>query len=82
MSQIRSKSSNPELIVRSYLHGKGFRFKVNVKNLPGKPDIVLKNTHIDKDQIMAEAVARHKKLHKDLSEDSVSKQNTQFKKLK
>ena len=42
MSQIRSKSSNPELIVRSYLHGKGFRFRVNVKNLPGKPDIVLK----------------------------------------
>ncbi len=42
MSQIRGKNSNPELIVRSYLHGKGFRFKVNVKNLPGKPDIVLK----------------------------------------
>jgi DNA mismatch endonuclease (patch repair protein) len=42
MSQIKGKSSNPELIVRSYLHGKGFRFKVNVKNLPGKPDIVLK----------------------------------------
>ena len=45
------------------------------------PDIVLKNTHIDKDQIMAEAVTRHKKLHKDLNEDSISKQNTQFKKL-
>ena len=42
MSQIKGKSSNPELIVRSYLHGKGFRFRVNVKNLPGKPDIVLK----------------------------------------
>ena len=42
MSRIRGKNSNPELIVRSYLHGKGFRFKVNVKNLPGKPDIVLK----------------------------------------
>ena len=45
------------------------------------PEVVLKNTHIDKDQIMAEAVARHKKLHGDLSEDAVTKKNTQFKKL-
>jgi D-ribose pyranose/furanose isomerase RbsD len=45
------------------------------------PDVVLKNTHVDKDQIMSEAVARHKKLHKELNKDSISKQNTQFKKL-
>jgi hypothetical protein len=45
------------------------------------PNIVLKNTHIDKDQIMSEAVDRHKKLHTKLNEDSISKQNTQFKKL-
>jgi len=42
MSQIRGKNSKPELIVRSYLHGKGFRFRVNVKSLLGHPDIVLK----------------------------------------
>tara|TARA_B100000315_G_C14531051_1_gene566192 strand:- start:26 stop:391 length:366 start_codon:yes stop_codon:yes gene_type:complete len=42
MAQIKDKDSKPELIVRSYLHGRGFRFRTNVKSLPGKPDIVLK----------------------------------------
>ena len=42
MAQIKGKDSKPELIVRSYLHGRGFRFRTNVKSLPGKPDIVLK----------------------------------------
>ena len=42
MSQIRDKDSKPELLVRSYLHGRGFRFRTNVKSLPGRPDIVLK----------------------------------------
>jgi len=45
------------------------------------PDVVLKNTQVDKDQVMSEAVERHKKLHGDLSEDAVTKKNTQFKKL-
>ena len=42
MSQIRSKNTKPELIVRSWLHKQGFRFRLHDKNLPGKPDIVLK----------------------------------------
>lgn len=41
MSQIRSKDTRPEMIVRSYLHRKGFRFRLHVKTLPGQPDIVL-----------------------------------------
>jgi DNA mismatch endonuclease, patch repair protein len=41
MSRIRSKNTKPELIVRSLLHRMGFRFRVNRKDLPGKPDIVL-----------------------------------------
>lgn len=41
MSRIRSKDTKPELIVRSFLHKKGFRFRLHVKKLPGKPDIVL-----------------------------------------
>lgn len=45
------------------------------------PDVVLKNTYVDKNQIMSDAVDRHKNLHKKLNEDSISKQNTQFKKL-
>jgi len=41
MSRIRSKDTKPELIVRSLLHRMGFRFRVNRKDLPGTPDIVL-----------------------------------------
>jgi len=42
MSKIRGEDTKLEIKVRSYLFRLGFRFKKNVKNLPGKPDIVLK----------------------------------------
>lgn len=42
MKRIRGKDTTPELKVRSYLHCQGLRFRLHVKNLPGKPDIVLK----------------------------------------
>ena len=42
MSKIRSSDTKPEILVRSLLHRLGFRFRKNVKSLPGKPDIVLK----------------------------------------
>jgi DNA mismatch endonuclease (patch repair protein) len=41
MSCIRSKDTKPEKIVRSLLHRMGYRFSLHVKDLPGKPDIVL-----------------------------------------
>ncbi len=41
MSKIRSKDTKPEMLVRSYLHKQGFRFRLHDKKLPGKPDIVL-----------------------------------------
>ena len=41
MSRIRSKDTKPEMIVRKFLHGQGFRYRLHVKDLPGKPDIVL-----------------------------------------
>jgi len=41
MSRIRSKDTKPELIVRKFLFSKGFRYRLNDKRLPGKPDIVL-----------------------------------------
>ena len=41
MSHIRSKGSKPEEIVRKALFSKGFRYRKNVKALPGCPDIVL-----------------------------------------
>ena len=39
--RIRSKDTKPEKIIRSILHKLGFRFRINRKDLPGKPDIVL-----------------------------------------
>jgi len=41
MSRIRSKETKPEQVVRNYLFSKGFRYRKNVKTLPGQPDIVL-----------------------------------------
>ena len=42
MSMIKGKNTKPEIIVRKYLFHCGFRFRVNVKRLPGTPDIVLR----------------------------------------
>lgn len=42
MSRIRSKNTKPELLVRRFLYANGFRYRVNVRTLPGSPDIVLK----------------------------------------
>lgn len=41
MSHIRSINSKPEEIVRKHLFSKGFRYRKNVRTLPGCPDIVL-----------------------------------------
>ena len=41
MSQIKSKNTKPEILVRKFLFAKGYVFRLHVKNLPGKPDIVL-----------------------------------------
>lgn len=41
MSQIKSKNTKPEMLVRRFLHANGFRYKLHDKTLPAKPDIVL-----------------------------------------
>ena len=41
MSQIKSKDTTPEILLRSILHCAGLRFRLHVKKLPGRPDIVL-----------------------------------------
>jgi DNA mismatch endonuclease, patch repair protein len=41
MARIRSKDTGPELLLRSYLHRRGLRFRLHVAELPGRPDIVL-----------------------------------------
>lgn len=42
MSKIKGKDTKPEICVRKFLFSKGFRYRKNKTDLPGKPDIVLK----------------------------------------
>jgi DNA mismatch endonuclease, patch repair protein len=39
MSGIRAKNTRPELFIRKRLHALGFRFRLHVKDIPGKPDM-------------------------------------------
>jgi DNA mismatch endonuclease (patch repair protein) len=41
MSRIKGWDTEPEKAVRSCLHTLGYRFRLRIENLPGKPDIVL-----------------------------------------
>ena len=45
MSGIRGINTKPEMLVRRLLHHNGFRFRLHVRELPGKPDIVLPRYH-------------------------------------
>ncbi len=40
MSQIRARDTSPEMIVRSFVHALGFRFRLHDRRLPGCPDLV------------------------------------------
>lgn len=46
MSKIRSKNTKPEVIFRKALWAEGFRYRLNVKTLPGSPDIVIQKFKI------------------------------------
>lgn len=41
MSHIRSRNTKPEVLLRKELHRLGYRYRINVRMLPGTPDIVL-----------------------------------------
>lgn len=42
MSNIRSKNTKPEMVVKKFLFAQGFRYRANDRRLPGTPDIVLR----------------------------------------
>lgn len=46
MSRIRAKNTSPELALRRALHQRGLRYRLNVRGLPGTPDIVFASTRI------------------------------------
>jgi DNA mismatch endonuclease (patch repair protein) len=41
MAQIKGKHTKPEILIRRGLHALGYRFRLHVAHLPGKPDIAL-----------------------------------------
>jgi DNA mismatch endonuclease (patch repair protein) len=41
MRRVQGKDTQPELLVRRYLHAAGFRFRLHDAHLPGTPDVVL-----------------------------------------
>lgn len=41
MAAVRSQDTGPEVAIRKALHARGLRYRTNVRNLPGRPDIVL-----------------------------------------
>lgn len=42
MAAIHGKDTKPEMVVRRYLWGHGFRYRLNHPRLPGRPDIVMR----------------------------------------
>lgn len=72
MSKIRSKDTKPELIIRAYLHKKGFRYSLKNK-LPGKPDIYLRKY---KSVIFVHGCFWHS--HKNCSRAGIPKSNVEY----
>ncbi|MGG1921715.1 DNA mismatch endonuclease Vsr [Chryseobacterium sp. NRRL B-14798] len=73
MSKIRGKNTKPEMILRSQLFMKGFRFRIHKKDLPGKPDIVLPKY---KTVIFVHGCFWH--YHKDCREGRIPATNSKF----
>ncbi|KXH85111.1 very short patch repair endonuclease [Chryseobacterium kwangjuense] len=73
MSKIRGKNTKPEMILRSQLFMKGFRFRIHKKDLPGKPDIVLPKY---KTVIFVHGCFWH--YHKDCREGRIPSTNSKF----
>ena len=42
MSRIRGRDTKPEMLIRQGLHARGFRFRLHVRELPGRPDLVFR----------------------------------------
>jgi len=40
MKRVQSKNTQPEMAVRSLVHGMGFRYALHRRDLPGNPDLV------------------------------------------
>lgn len=45
MARVRSKDTQPELVVRRIIHGAGYRYRLHRRDLPGSPDLVFPSRH-------------------------------------
>jgi DNA mismatch endonuclease (patch repair protein) len=93
MSLIRGYDTKPELIVRSILHGMGYRFRIHQDKLPGNPDIVLRKYsrvifvhgcfwHGHKGCLRAKRPATHKAFWADKLDKNIARDKTQQRQLK
>ena len=73
MSRITGKNTRPEIILRSLLHRAGFRYRLHVSSLPGKPDIVL---HRFRTVIFVNGCYWHR--HLKCTQASIPKTRTEF----
>src|SRR5688572_10805364 len=73
MSKIRSKNTKPELMLRSFLHKEGYRYRIHRKDLPGKPDIVFPRQKV---AIFVHGCFWH--YHKDCNEGRIPSSNSKF----
>lgn len=73
MSRIRGKATKPELLVRSWLWHHGYRYRLNVNSVPGRPDIVLRRYRT---AIFVNGCFWHG--HEDCRMYTVPKSNTEF----
>ena len=73
MSRIHGKGTKPELKVRQWLWRHGYRYRLNVKSVPGKPDIVMRRYRT---AIFVNGCFWHG--HKDCKNYMVPKTNTEF----
>ena len=73
MSRIRGKATKPELLVRSWLWHHGYRYRLNVNSVPGRPDVVLRRYRT---AIFVNGCFWHG--HEECGKYSVPKSNTEF----
>jgi len=77
MSRIRSKNTNPELKVRRFLWNRGFRYRLHKKDLPGNPDLFLKQYNT---AVFVNGCFWHQ--HKNCKRSTMPKSNTSYWSLK
>ena len=73
MGRIKGRDTKPEILVRSLLHKKGYRFRLHQKNLPGRPDIVLRKYRT---VIFVNGCFWHR--HENCSDATLPKSKTEF----